>query len=250
MNSSSPQKRSGRYHSDRRRLQAEETRRAILDAAARLFVERGYAGTSVESIAREAGVALQTVYASVGGKQSLLRAINDRIDEEAGLAPAVEEMTAARDPRLLLRLAVRLTRQFSERKGDFFAALVAAAASEPQLGAIVAEGRRRHREGTRWVVGLLADMRALRPNVSADRAGQILSLLTWPDSWAMLIHEYAFSYDQAEDWLTAVLDDLLFGSAPPPPQPGSGHRRRTKAAVERTSNPSKRRPAPASRPSP
>jgi TetR/AcrR family transcriptional regulator of autoinduction and epiphytic fitness len=134
VNSSSPQQRSGRYHSARRRQQAEETRRAILDSAGRLFVERGYAGTSVEAIAREAGVAVQTVYASVGGKQSVLRAINDRIDEEAGLAPAVEEMAAARDPRQLLRLAVRLTRQFTERKGDFFAALLAAAASRPRLG--------------------------------------------------------------------------------------------------------------------
>jgi AcrR family transcriptional regulator len=214
VNSSSPQKRSGRYRSDRRRQQAEETRRAILDAAARLFVERGYAGTSLEAIARAAGVAVQTVYASVGGKQILLRAINDRIDEEAGLAPAVEEMTAAGDPQQLLRLTMQLTRQFAERKGDFFAALVAAAAGEPELGAIVAEGRRRHREGTQWVVGLLAAMGALRPDVSTERAAQILGLLTWPDSWAMLVREYALSYDQAEDWLTSVVGDSILAERP------------------------------------
>ena len=214
VNSSSPQNRSGRYRSALRRQQAEETRRAILDAAGRLFVERGYAGTSVEAIAREAGVAVQTIYASVGGKQAVLRAINDRIDEAAGLAPAVEEMAAAREPQKLLRLAIRLTRQFAERKGDFFAALVAAAVSEPELGSIVKEGRRRHREGVQWVVGMLAEMGALRADVPVERAGQVMTLLTWPDNWAMLVREYGLSYDAAEEWLTSVIGDALLGVTP------------------------------------
>ena len=61
------------YRSDRRARQAEETREAILAAARRLFAARGYAATSMGDIAAEAGVALQTVYSSVGGKSALHR---------------------------------------------------------------------------------------------------------------------------------------------------------------------------------
>ena len=49
------------YRSPRRREQAEETRRRILAAARRLFVARGYGGTTMETIADDAGVAVQTV---------------------------------------------------------------------------------------------------------------------------------------------------------------------------------------------
>ena len=53
---------------DRRERMALETRRDIVQAARRLFAERGYAQTSVNDIAAEAGVALQTIYARLGSK--------------------------------------------------------------------------------------------------------------------------------------------------------------------------------------
>ena len=52
----------------RRDRQAAETRQEILDTAARLFAERGFAATSIKDIAAEAGVAVQTIYSSVGSK--------------------------------------------------------------------------------------------------------------------------------------------------------------------------------------
>jgi AcrR family transcriptional regulator len=208
VNSSSP---SGRYNSARRRQQAAETRGAILAAASRLFVERGYAGTSLEAIAQEAGVAVQTVYNSVGGKRALLPAINDFIDEEAGLEPALAELEAATDPHRLLRLTVRLTRQFAERKGDYLAVLEAAATSDPDLGSIMEEGRRRHRAGTLSIASKLASFGALRPGLTAARAGQILGVITWVENHTQLVRDYGLSYDEAEDWLTSILEDLLFG---------------------------------------
>ena len=62
------------YHAPRRQAQARRTRRAILDAAAsQLFVERGYAATTMSAVAEAAGVALDTVYAAVGPKPVLFR---------------------------------------------------------------------------------------------------------------------------------------------------------------------------------
>ena len=64
-----------RYDSTRRRAQAEATRRDILDAAQRLFEARGYAATTMDAVAAEAGVALKTVYVAFETKAGLLRAL-------------------------------------------------------------------------------------------------------------------------------------------------------------------------------
>src|SRR5215210_619029 len=61
------------YDSTKRREQAAATRRRIIDTAARVFIERGYAGATIPVIAAEAGVAVETVYRSAVGKAGLLR---------------------------------------------------------------------------------------------------------------------------------------------------------------------------------
>ena len=61
------------YSSTKRQAQARETRRSILEAALELFVTSGYAATSIQTIAEQAGVAVQTVYAVFGTKRELLR---------------------------------------------------------------------------------------------------------------------------------------------------------------------------------
>ena len=68
-----------RYESTRRQEQAAQTRRDILAAAGILFRERGYAATSMPSIAAEAGVVVETIYRAFGSKAGLLvRSSNPR----------------------------------------------------------------------------------------------------------------------------------------------------------------------------
>jgi AcrR family transcriptional regulator len=67
------------YRSERRRAQAEATRRAVLLAARDLFVAHGYSGTAVGEVARSAGVSVDTVYAAVGRKPQLLLAVHDMV---------------------------------------------------------------------------------------------------------------------------------------------------------------------------
>src|SRR5580658_2304072 len=62
-----------RYDASNRRMAAVRTRQAILDAALELFSAQGYAVTPMTAIAAQAGVALDTVYASVGRKPELAR---------------------------------------------------------------------------------------------------------------------------------------------------------------------------------
>src|SRR5687768_10508205 len=74
------------YDRTNRDRAAQATRRRIAEAAARLFRRDGYAGTSIQAIAAEAGVAVPTVYASLRSKANVLRAVVEltvRGDDEA-----------------------------------------------------------------------------------------------------------------------------------------------------------------------
>src|SRR4051812_30912771 len=110
-----PVKPTRRYDSARRRAQAEATRNDILDAAQRLFEELGYAATTMQAIAAEAGVALKTVYVAFETKSGLLRALwNHRlragrddtpVAEQPWYRAVLEEPDAERQLRLDVRNA-------------------------------------------------------------------------------------------------------------------------------------------------
>src|SRR5207302_10341463 len=71
----SPVKQKRSYDSTRRRAQARQTREAIIDTARRLFLDDGFAPTTIAAIAAGAGVSVDTVYKAFGGKPGLVRAI-------------------------------------------------------------------------------------------------------------------------------------------------------------------------------
>src|SRR4051794_10452869 len=90
---------------------AQASRRQILGAAHRLFVQQGYVATSIPAIAAEAGVAVQTIYNTVGSKRDVLGGVI----ELAGSGPRYpappsqtlrERIPAAREPRLIVELLV------------------------------------------------------------------------------------------------------------------------------------------------
>ena len=127
---------------NRREVAAAETRREILRAARRLFAAHGYAGTSLQQIAEESGVAVQTIYSSVGSKAALVLALNDLIDEEAGVAQLGAGVRAETDPPTMIAKAIHLTRQLNERCGDLLQVLLSAAPAEPDVAAAFADGMR------------------------------------------------------------------------------------------------------------
>ncbi len=189
----------------RRDVQAQQTRRLILDAALTLFTRHGYGATSVNQIAAAAGVAVPTVYASVGTKPELLRLLLDRVDEQAGVADHVARVVAAETPRATLAAAVALTRGLVEHAGQIIVALRSAAGVEPDLATAYTEGMARHRAGAETTVQRIADAGALHPQVSAEHAAAIFATLTSPASWESLTADFGWSFDDTQAWLTELL---------------------------------------------
>src|ERR1700712_3713090 len=76
-----------RYNSTRRAAQAQENRASVLAAARELFLSGGFAATTVAVIAAQAGVSVETVYKSFGGKPGLVRALCDEAFAGGGPRP-------------------------------------------------------------------------------------------------------------------------------------------------------------------
>src|SRR5690242_16033759 len=162
------------YHSPRRAEQAIATRRAVLDAARDLFIEHGYAGTTVADVARRARVAVDTVYATVGRKPALLREVLETAISGTDRAiPAAERdyvvrIRAARTAREKIALYVAALVEIQPRLAPVFAAVREAAGTDPGSAALWAEISARRARNMR---DLAADLRAtgdLRADLSDE----------------------------------------------------------------------------------
>jgi AcrR family transcriptional regulator len=193
----------------RREVAAADTRREILRAARRLFAEHGYAGTSLQQIAEQSGVAVQTIYSSVGSKAALVLALNDLIDEEAGVAPLTAGVLTETDPPRMIARGIGLTRQMNERCGDLIQVLLSAEPAEPDAAAAVADGMRRHELGASAIAQRLQALGALRAGTTPEQAAAALSMMTSPASWRQLTQRAGWTFDETEAWFTASLTQLL-----------------------------------------
>ena len=199
---------------NRREVAAAETRREILRAARLLFAAHGYAGTSLQQIAEESGVAVQTIYSSVGSKAALVLALNDLIDEEAGVAQLGAEVRRETDPPTMIAKAIHLTRQLNERCGDLLQVLLSAAPAESDVAAAVADGMRRHESGLRAMTQRLGALGALRADTTPERAAAAFAMMTSPASWQQLTQRADWTFDDSEAWLTESLTQLLLEPSP------------------------------------
>ena len=190
-----------------RQRQALQTRRLIVDAASRLFLERGYGLTTMEAIAAEAGVAVRTVYAIFKNKRAFLREIRSALLDQARTREIHEEARNQRDPQRRLEMIAHQSRLQWEFGGGMIAIHEGAAAVDLEAAAELREvlgGRRRIM--TRFV----AEMKdALRPDVDAGRAAATLLALAQPAVYRELVEVAGWSPDQYEAWLAETLKEQL-----------------------------------------
>ena len=113
-----------------RQRQALWTRRLIVDAARKLFLESGYVVTTMDAIAKEAGVAVSTVYAIYKNKRAILRAIREAWHEQTRAREINEEASRQPDPKRRLEMVAHATRRQWEAGGTLVAIYQGAAAAD------------------------------------------------------------------------------------------------------------------------
>jgi AcrR family transcriptional regulator len=197
------------YRSARRERQAEATRADIVRAARTLFAERGYGGTSMADIAAAADVAVPTIYASLGSKSKLLFELLELIDSEADVPALNAKMGTAASAAEVLAAGARLTRQINERCGDIIAALTSAAQIDPAVAEALAEGQRRHRDGTARMAQRLMRLESLRKGVTTKHAAAVIAVTTSSATYAQLTGDHGWSYDDCERWVIESLTEQL-----------------------------------------
>jgi AcrR family transcriptional regulator len=205
------------YHSPRRREQAAETRRKILDAAERLFSEHGYAAVSMPALATQAGVALKTVYLAFGTKAGVLHALWDaRLGGDDQPIPVVErpwyhQLLQADDPHLLVRAVALQSRAVKDRAGDVMRIVREAAVTEPAVAGLWDRIETEFRTVLAGVAERLAALGSLAPGVDAATATDLLWTINHPDTWYLLVRRCGWTADRYERWVDATLSAQLLG---------------------------------------
>jgi AcrR family transcriptional regulator len=204
---SSRQRPSG-YHSPLRVRQAAETRQTVIAAAARLFTDRGWAGTTLAAVASEAGTAVETIYSAFGSKSGLLiGAIDVAIvgdDDQVSLVDRPEFASLGVGPRSeRLEAAARIITRALVRAVPLMGALQEASASDEaskvRWDAYEADRRTVISGGLELILGV----------PPAETLVDSIWALAGPEVFTKLTQERDWPVERYEQWLIETASTLL-----------------------------------------
>lgn len=193
------------YNSLTRQRQAHETRGRIVEATRQLLEAEGYAGMTVEAVARRAEVAVQTVYAVFGSKTGILAELLNQTTFGADYEETVRQTLEEKDPEKRLRGAARIARQIHDAQRSGFDLLRGAGVVAPELARLEEERERIRYERQEQMIASLRDSKKLRPGLGSRAARDILWTLTGSDIYRMLVRERGWSSQKYQDWLGDTL---------------------------------------------
>ena len=190
-------------------------RRAVLDAARTLFLERGYGATTIEGISSASAIPQATVYRLFSSKKGILKALIDTsvagddqpvpVAERSHVRPLLD---ATRPEDSLARLAA-VSVDINTRTAPIYRILVSAASSDPDAAAILDELTRQRQEGQGRVAMALARAKVLRAGLRARDAGDVIHALASPELYHLLVIDRAWSAQRYEQWLAEALTGQL-----------------------------------------
>ena len=178
----------------RRADKAQQTRQRIIDAATRLFLERGYVPTTIEAIAEAADVAVETVYARFRNKTSLMVAVKD-----------AAEPSQSRQ----LEMAAALSRGMLQRISPVYAVLRDAAAADSALRGPLTADINRRRDFQRTLAEIVHARGPFRGGLTTEPAAETYSALANPDLYLLLTTHHRWTANQYQAWLARSLRLLL-----------------------------------------
>ena len=200
-----------------RRSGTPATRRRIADAALELFSTRGYAATSLQTIADAAGLHVQTIYQTYGSKPAVLAAACELAraggDDDPEVPPTewpwVQALLAETDPARQIAGFATHMRTTAPQAGPLVAEIRSAARSDPDLANFLAHAEAGRYLGPSGVAALLAGKGALRAGIDVERAADTIYAVSSYEGYELLVNERGWTADAYEQWLTTTLCDLL-----------------------------------------
>jgi AcrR family transcriptional regulator len=203
------------YRSPLRTAHAGQTRRAIIEAATRLFVETGYGASSIDAIALAAGVSRATVFAAVGSKAALLKMAYDVAlvgDDEPVALPdraASKAIRAEPDARRYLERYAALVSELGGRVAAVYEAVRGAASADPEVRPVWDKIQEERRIGAAHVVSDTASKGPLRDGLDAEAAADLVWVLIDPGLYHLLVNVRDWPPERHRDWLATSLQHEL-----------------------------------------
>jgi AcrR family transcriptional regulator len=180
-----------RYDSRRRQQRALRTRIAVLETAQQLFLTRGYAATTMASLAETADVSVETIYKAFGGKPGLVRAIWEQGLAGAGPVPAEqrsdEMRTLEADARKVIQNWGTFTTELAPRVTPILLLIRTAAATDPEMAALREEVVQSHLARMEHNARHLYDRGDLREDVSIAQARDVMWVYSSPELYELLV---------------------------------------------------------------
>jgi AcrR family transcriptional regulator len=203
---------------DRRAQRRAETERRLVDAASALFVEQGYAATTLTDVAARADIAARTLYLHFPTKaELLLRCIGIAIAgdaERTALAdrPAMTETMVAATLNERLRLMASLTATLMERAGPLLDVAFQAAPSEPSIAATAAAGRADTRRALREFWRRIRDDGLLPPSTDLEWLTETATLVAHAETYLLIGKTTEWDITAYRDWLITTWHRLATSS--------------------------------------
>ncbi len=194
-----------KYRSTVRQQQAEATRAAIARAARKLIFSKGYEAAKMDAIAREAGVAAQTVYAVFGSKQAILAELLDQDSFGPDYQELIRQVQAATEPEIKVRFPARIARQIYDAQSSTFDRFRGAGVVAPDLAALENERECTRYEAQKQIIDFLQRAGRLRIGLTGTAARDILWTLTSRDIYRRFVRERGWTSQAYEDWLADML---------------------------------------------
>jgi AcrR family transcriptional regulator len=192
-------------------------RRAVIDAARALFLERGYQTTTIDAISAHADVPAATVYRLFSSKLGILKALLDVSiagdDQALSLPerPQVAALVAEPDPEKQLAGFASITVAINTRSSDIYRILSGASGSDAAAAVLLTAYQRQRADGQGRFARSLARARALRPGLRERAAADLIHALASPEVYRLLVIDRGWTLERYEKWLASILTDQLIG---------------------------------------
>lgn len=203
-----------RRNRTRREINVAATRAHIVHTARELFLSRGYTRTTIASVARTAGVAVQTVYNSVGNKATLLSEVFEstvRGDHPPLSVPELlqERTRGVKDAEGLRRLLSGWFCEVHARIGPLRRVLVEASAHDADVARMVTERDQRRLDNYGLAAQAFADRGAIPDSVDLDDVAALIWAIGHPQVFSALVEERGWSVERYQGWIERTLAAAL-----------------------------------------